>query len=125
MGRIPGAPQRLAPRWTSDEPALPMTEETELTRNESVFTELPRGYTLVHQRRRRARRSDMYFVGKAISSPLARRGAVKLLASPRVRRGAVRLAKSPRVRRRAIRLAKSPRVRGLLLKQAARRLLGR
>ena len=90
-----------------------------------VFTELPGGYTPVHQTRRRARSSDMYVVGKAISSPLARRGAVKLLASPRVRRGAVRLVKSPRVRRGAIRLAKSPRVRGVLLKQAARRLLGR
>jgi hypothetical protein len=75
-----------------------------------------------HQVQRRVSTKKMSFVSKVVSSPLARRGAVKLLSNPRVRRGAVRLAKSPRVRRGAIKLAKNRRVQRMLLEQAARRI---
>jgi len=64
----------------------------------------------------------MMLVGKIISSPLVRRGALKLLSDPKVRRGALDLAKSPHVRQGALKLAKNPRVRGVVLRQAAQRL---
>ena len=48
--------------------------------------------------------------------------ARELLSSPRARRGAVKLISNPRVRRGAIWLAKNPRVRRMLFKQATRRL---
>ena len=60
--------------------------------------------------------------GKIISSPLVRRGALKLLSSPKVRRGAISIAKSPRVRQGAVKLAKNPRVQRVMLRQAAQRL---